>query len=212
MNYYTNMDTIEVFKAVFIVYSVLLSISTGWFVWFNSFKSKRLEEKVKRGNNLFDLAIFTTLLRIVGNEDYTRALEEMTVAAKLGIFDVAGATKASSKAVSKISKEVKVLFKLFVLKRSLNRNWRLLKRRAYKGMVISASALGLVLSGFLLTVVLSASNPFPYLVAGFAISLGGIGLFELVLSYIEYNRVQRIVMDVVSEVYSAYVGSVVKRR
>jgi hypothetical protein len=208
--YISSAAVFEFFEAVFAVYVILLIFTTGWFVWFSSFKSARLEEKVKKGNSLFNLAIFTTLLRIVSNEQYTKALEEMIMAEKLGIFDVSGAAKVSSKAVSEISSDVNVLFKLFSLKRSLNRNWRLLKRRAFYGLLISAFTLFLVLFGLLLALVVPSTNPLPYLIAGFVISLGGVSLYEFTLSYRSYARVRHIVSKVATEIYTMYVSPAIK--
>ncbi|MCQ4344357.1 MAG: hypothetical protein NO117_05305 [Sulfolobales archaeon] len=64
-------------------------------------------EKVNRARKLFDLAIFTQLLRIVSNESYVNALEEMILAEKLGVFDNDKAAKVSSKVIKDVAKEIR---------------------------------------------------------------------------------------------------------
>jgi hypothetical protein len=90
----SNSGLLLAFEQLLVIYIVALFTIALLFGRYVFFKRKRMVEKVNRARKLFDLAIFTQLLRIVSNESYVNALEEMILAEKLGVFDNDKAAKS----------------------------------------------------------------------------------------------------------------------
>jgi len=204
----SNLGLLLAFEQLLVIYIVALLAFALLFGRYVFFERTRMVEKVNRTRKLFDLAIFTQLLRIVSNESYVNALEEMILAEKLGVFDNDKAAKVSSKVVKDVTKEIRGLFRVFSARTSLEKNWKTLNKYSIQGMIVSFLALSTSVFALIVLILSDGQNASVYLSAGFSIALGAVAMYYYVRSFRSYAIVRSLVRESTVKFYRVYIDYV----
>ncbi len=204
----SNSGLLIAFEQLLIIYIVALFTFALLFGRYVFFKRKRMVEKVNKARKLFDLAIFTQLLRIVSNETYVNALEEMILAEKLGIFDHNKAAKVGSKVVKDVAKEIRGLFRVFSARTLLEKNWRTLNKYSIQGMIVSFLALSTSVFALIVLIFSDGQNASVYLSTGFSIALGAVAIYYYVRTFRSYAIVRSLVRESTVKFYRVYIDYV----